>query len=71
MAILDEERFKSLISEYPEYIKFLKKYIHKYKDEKKQFLLKTISKIEFFKGISKEAQHDIIYSLQPMYFEKG
>ena len=71
MAILDEEKFKSLVSEYPDYVKFLKGHLQKYKDPKKMFLLRTMQRVEFFQGISKEAQHDIIYSLKPKYYEKG
>jgi len=42
MAKLTEEQFKTLISEYPEYLKLLKQHVQEYQDPKKKFLLKTI-----------------------------
>jgi hypothetical protein len=55
MAILKEDQFRSLISEYPEYLKFLKKHLQKYKDFNFRFLAQMIQKIEFFQDISVDA----------------
>lgn len=71
LAKLDEDQFKHLISEYPEYLRFLKGHLQKYKDPMKKFLIHTIQKLDYFQGISSEALHDIMYSLKPKYFEKG
>jgi signal-transduction protein with cAMP-binding, CBS, and nucleotidyltransferase domain len=71
MAKLSEISFKELISEYPEYLKYLKKHLYQYKDERKRFLKSMISRIEYFRHLSKEALHDVMYSFRPRYYEKG
>jgi hypothetical protein len=71
MARLNEDSFKGLISEYPEYLKFLKQHLQNYNDKKKRFLIKTTKKVDYFKNISIDAHHDIIYSLKPRQYEKG
>ena len=71
MAKLSEEQYKNLISEFPEYNTYLKKSLQHYKDPMKKFLMKTIKSVEFFNGISKDAAHDIMYSLRHVSYERG
>lgn len=63
LAVLGEDQFKNLVAEYPEYLKLLKQYIQSYNDPLKRFRMKTIKSVVFLKGISKDAIHDILYSL--------
>jgi len=42
MAKLTENSFKSLVSEYPEFLKFLKAHLQTYRDKKKLFLKSTV-----------------------------
>ena len=55
VALLTQDSFRSLVSEYPDYLKLLKAHIFKYKDPMKQFLLRTINRVSYFKKISKDA----------------
>jgi len=71
MARLTEDQFKTLISEYPEYLRLLKQYLQEYEDPKKRFLLKTIQTVSYCTNISNEALHDLIHQLKPKYYEKG
>jgi hypothetical protein len=66
LAILSEDDFKSLISEYPEYLKFLKASLCDYVDKKKKFLIKMVRKITYFNQLSVDTLHEIIYSLRPL-----
>ena len=66
MAKLGEDNYKSLISEFPEYTKFLKAHIQKYSDRKKKFLLEVARRVDYLKNISDEALHDVIYSFKPV-----
>jgi CRP-like cAMP-binding protein len=61
MAKLTEDQFKELISEYPDYLKFLKVYLQGYNDKRKKFLMNKMHRVEYFKNISKDARHDLIY----------
>jgi hypothetical protein len=36
----------------------------------KLFMIKSITKIEYFRGISDDAMHDIIYSLNTKQYKK-
>jgi len=71
IAVLGEDQFRSLVAEYPEYLKVLKTHLQGYNDPLKKFRLKTIRQVEFFNNISVNAIHDILYSLKSIYNEKG
>ena len=48
----------------------MKYQIYQYNDSMKQFMIKSITKIEYFQGIGQEAIHDILYSLKTRKFKK-
>ena len=73
MARLTYPQLRSIINEYPLYLKYLKQYLFHYDDEKKKFLLNLIKKVFYFKAGLKTQDyiHDTIYSLKPVFYERG
>ena len=72
LAKITGNRYRELVAEYPEYEVELKKYVReKYKDPKIRFVLDTIERVEYFKGLDREILFDIMFSLTPISFEQG
>ena len=49
----------------------MKEGIYKYNDKMKNFLIKTIERVEYFRDIGLDALHDILYSLEAKRYEAG
>lgn len=64
LAMLNKVHYKELQIEFPELQAQLKKSIYAYKDRMKNFIKNSIQKVEYFKEISDDALHDIIYNLK-------
>jgi len=73
MGRLSYDRYREVISEFADFQKYLKTYIFiHYKDERKEFLLKMISQIEYFKGIlTSNSSHDLIFQLKSVTKQEG
>mmetsp|Transcript_18764 Transcript_18764/g.28848 ORF Transcript_18764/g.28848 Transcript_18764/m.28848 type:complete len:99 (-) Transcript_18764:1737-2033(-) len=47
-------------------------YLYEYKDPNKDYVIETLSKIEYFHlGLSKASLHDLIYRFDPCFYEAG
>jgi len=71
LAKLTAQRYRELITEVPEITNDLKEGIFKLKDRNKMFLLTTLEKIPYLKGISQDILHDIMFTLETGTHEKG
>jgi hypothetical protein len=49
----------------------LKEGIFKYNDKMKEFLKKTLRKLEYFRDIGEDAFHDILYGFTTEIYEDG
>lgn len=49
----------------------LKKSIFSYNDRMKRFIMNSIAKVDYFKDISQDAMHDIMYNLTTQKFLNG
>ena len=45
--------------------------VYSYNDPKTIFLLQAIERINYFRGVSEKTKRDIVYSLNPVNFDKG
>jgi CRP-like cAMP-binding protein len=69
---MTERHFKDLLNKFPEIIEErFREIIYKYKDPITIFLLEAIDKIDYFRGVSEKVKRDIVYSLNPVNFDKG
>jgi hypothetical protein len=69
---MNEKDFKDFIHKFDSDIEDrFREMIYTYDDPKTTFLLNTIEKINYFKGISEKTKRDIVYSLNPISYEKG
>ena len=71
VASIDKNSYKDLSIEFPLFTQEMKNQIYGYKDNMKLFMIKSITKIEYFRGISDDAMHDIIYSLSTKQYKKN
>ena len=71
LAKLRKEDFALLLYEFPELTYELKQSIFGYDDPMKNFIMETINFVDYFKGVSKDAAHDIMYNLQTQKFNSG
>ena len=71
LAKLTRNNFVEIQTEYPEIIPVMKEGIYKYNDKMKNFLIKTIERVEYFRDIGLDALHDILYSLEAKRYEAG
>ena len=70
MARLGIHRFRAQVNEYPEYKKYLKKYVQGYNYRKKTFIMNVMKQIEFLENLTKEQQMTVLYSLKQKHYEK-
>ena len=49
----------------------LKKFIFKYNDRMKLFVMKSIEKVDYFKDVSQHAIHEIMYNMKTEKFHRG
>jgi CRP-like cAMP-binding protein len=63
LAKLTKAKFASITTEFPKIKEILKKGIYKYNDRMKRFMKQCLKKIEYFKDISEDAIHDVIYHM--------
>lgn len=72
LANMEEERFRELIAEYPEYEIQLKSHVRRnYKDPKISFILNMLQQVEYFKNIEEEILYDLMFSLKSKQLEAG
>jgi hypothetical protein len=71
MARLGLGSYKEISIEYPEYHQALLKSVFGYKDNKKKFLWKILKQIDYFKDISIEMFHRVIYRARKKYLLAG
>ena len=70
LASMEEDRFRELIAEYPEYeIELLKHIRDVYKDPKINFILAMLQRVEYFYGSDIEILFDLMFSLKSKNFE--
>jgi CRP-like cAMP-binding protein len=69
---MSEIHFKDFLSKFNYNIeeKF-REIIYQYDDPLTIFLLETIDKIDYFRGVSEKTKRDIVYSMNPINYDKG
>ena len=66
-----KHRFREIVSEFPEYETCLKNNaIKNYRDKKIQFIMRMIKRVEYLQKHDDEVLFDLMFSLQPISFEK-
>lgn len=72
LAELSYPDYREVISDYPEFQKYLKQHIASYDetDHKQHFLIKSLQKVPYFSNVSEECIHDILYEMVPFFYEK-
>jgi len=69
---MSEFHFKELLTKFNYNIEDeFREIIYKYNDVQTTFLLNAIDKINYFNGVSEKTKRDIVYSLNPVNFDKG
>jgi len=69
---MSEFHFKELLTKFNYNIEDeFREIIYKYNDAQTTFLLNAIDKINYFNGVSEKTKRDIVYSLNPVNFDKG
>lgn len=69
---MSEFHFKELLTKFNYNIEDeFREIIYKYNDTQTTFLLNAIDKINYFNGVSEKTKRDIVYSLNPVNFDKG
>lgn len=69
---MSEFYFKELLTKFNYNIEDeFREIIYKYNDTQTTFLLNAIDKINYFNGVSEKTKRDIVYSLNPVNFDKG
>jgi CRP-like cAMP-binding protein len=63
------ERLKDIFNEYPEVEQSMKMHLYKYNYKSKKFLIDAMSKIEYFKSLTLDKVHEIIYNFQEEEYE--
>ena len=71
MARLEYDAWREIVCEFPKYNEHLKNYVYSYEDSRKLFLIKMISKIDFFKNLPTRILTELIYSLDSREFPEG
>jgi len=68
---MTELDFIEFISKYPVQIENkLRELIYQYQDPLTLFLLESIDKIDYFRGVSEKTKRDIVYSMNPINYDK-
>ena len=70
IAKLKYDGFNDIRNSYPQIVDKMKEHLYNYNDRLKKFLIESLEKIEFFKGIGNAALHDIIYTLERHNYNK-
>lgn len=72
LANMEDERFRELIAEYPEYEIKLKQHVRQnYKDPKIKFILDMLQRVDYFKNLDDEILYDLMFSLESKQYEAG
>ena len=71
LAKLKKTHYKEILFEFPDMAEELKKYIFKYNDRMKRFVMKSIEKVDYFKDVSQDAIHEIMYNMKTEKFHRG
>ena len=71
MAKLRKDRFRDLVSQFPEFLEFLKKHSYRYNYKRKTFLMDALQKIPYIQGQSKEIMNKLMYSMELQLMDKG
>lgn len=65
MSCITHLKFREVQQEFPEYFELLRKHIFSYKDPRKKFIYRCLKSVEYFRGISHEDFHWLLFNLQP------
>ena len=69
---MTETKLKDFLTKFPEGIEDrMRNMIYEYEDPLTLFLLESIDRIDYFQGVSERTKRDIVYSLNPVNFDKG
>lgn len=71
MAHLSWDKYRNIVCEYPEFKKSLRKCVREYHDPQKQFFLKALKLIPYFKNAPWTFMQEAMYSFKEHIIEKG
>jgi CRP-like cAMP-binding protein len=71
LAVLEYPDFNSLVSTFPQCVAVFKQGMYSYNDRFKRFLLRTISRVPFFRELNWKTEQDLVYSIKHVIIEEG
>lgn len=71
LAKVSKPSLEEIISKYPQITQKFKDKIYHYNDNVKLFLEKMIDQISYFRYLSTQAKHEILYKFKKLNLEKG
>lgn len=71
LARLTKDRFKDLVIDHPELLRYMKKQVSKYRYQKREFVMNCFKQIPYLKDLSEEHFHLALYSLQQEFYKEG
>jgi hypothetical protein len=71
LAKVSKPSFEEIISKYPQLTQKFKDKIYHYNDNVKLFLEKIIDSVSYFRYLSTQAKHEILYKFKKLNLEKG
>jgi CRP-like cAMP-binding protein len=64
LAILSGDDFNQLTRTYPQVVSIFRQGMYGYNDRRKRFLLRTLTKVPFFKGLQWRTEQELLYSMK-------
>jgi len=71
LGVLKKEDFLQLVKNHKHILSTFKEGMYTYNDHFKKFLLRMIRRVPYFKGLNRETEQELLYSLKEVYVEEG